>query len=250
MAVLWIVGTGLRRRPRLRLGAGQAPSEFPEGSGLAIAPGEFLVLQIHYHYDGEAPPDHSRLRLRFAERGAPLDRIEVAEYVAPAEIPCVAGERAPLCDRDAAMADAVERFGFGGVQADRINALCGATPADFAGFTDGVASSSCDLPVYEFGEIVGILGHEHELGASFRMTLNPDTPRERVLLDIPRWSFDWQLVYRPEEQIVLEPGDRLRVECSWDRSLGDSDAPPRYVLWADGTDDEMCFSTVTTRAVR
>ena len=71
----------------------------------------------------------------------------------------------------------------------------------------------------------------------------------RVLLDIPVWDFDWQLIYEPTESIVIDRGDTIRIECTWDRALRDPLLEPAYVLWADGTDDEMCFSTVVTRPV-
>ena len=125
-------------------------------------------------------------------------------------------------------------------------ATCGATVADFADMTDGIASSSCDHPAQP-GEIISIWGHEHEFGSSFKMTLNPDSPDERVLLDIPRWDFDWQLNYEPVEQIVLQPGDTIRVECEWDRSKIPDDAEPRYIVWSEGTNDEMCYSQIITR---
>ena len=131
--------------------------------------------------------------------------------------------------------------------ADFILRLCGNEPADFAGMTDGIASAECTLPVTTFGKILNVFGHEHELGKSFRMTLNPGRPDEQVLLDIPRWDFDWQMLYEPLDDIILSPGDRLKIECEWDRSLRDTTLEPAYVLWADGTDDEMCFATITTR---
>ena len=49
------------------------------------------------------------------------------------------------------------------------------------------------------------------------------------------------------DAIVIERGDVIRVECSWDRSLIDDGTEPRYVMWAEGTEDEMCYSTVATR---
>ena len=110
--------------------------------------------------------------------------------------------------------------------------------------TDGVAHASCEYPVFNPGEIVGVFGHMHEFGAAYRMTLNPDTPDEVVIVDIPRWNFDWQLLYEPVEEIRIERGDTIRVECVWDRALM-TDEEPRYVTWSDGTVDEMCFSPVT-----
>ena len=49
------------------------------------------------------------------------------------------------------------------------------------------------------------------------------------------------------DEIILKPGDVVRTECAWDRSLRDPELEPAYVLWADGTDDEMCFATITVR---
>ncbi len=227
---------------------GQLPSRFGSGNGLRMGAGDFIVVQIHYHFDVEAPADRSALRLKWAE-GGDVDEIEVTEYVAPAEIPCTTDESGPLCDRAAAMDRALARYGPEGVQADWILGVCGYEPEDFAHMTDGIAEGRCDAPVRGFGRIVSVLGHEHELGKTFRMTLNPDTPDERILLDIPEWDFDWQYNYIPADEIVLEPGDWVRIECSWDRSRRDPELEPAYVFWADGTDDEMCFSTIVTRPV-
>ena len=172
--------------------------------------------------------------------------IDVSTYLGPAEIPCTNDESGPLCDRDAAVADAVEKYGTAGFFANGILAICGQSPEDFADMTDGIASSTCDQSVQGTGSIIGIFGHQHELGSKFRMILNPDTPDERVLLDIPRWDFDWQLIYEPVDDIRLERGDVIRMECEWDRSLRDPELEPAYVIWSDGTDDEMCFASITT----
>lgn len=226
---------------------GQEATNFDSGAGLMLEAGDFFVVQIHYHYDVDAPADASRLELDLTDGSESLDPILIGQYVAPAEIPCRADETGPLCDRDAAMANAVERFGRAGVQANTINLVCRVTPDDFAHMTDGTASSSCDLPAYTHGEVLAVLGHEHEIGESFRMTLNPGRDDELILLDIPDWDFDWQYNYRPVDSIIIEPGDVLRIECSWDRARRRSDLEPAYIFWADGTNDEMCFSTVAVR---
>lgn len=223
---------------------GQLPTIYPEGSGLLAQPGDFVVLQIHYHLDTEAPEDRSTLRVDWAE--GELNAIEFGQYLAPAEIPCSADETGPLCDRDAARARALDLYGFEGVLADRINSVCGVRPADFESMTDGIATSSCVLPVLQSGEIVSVFGHQHEIGKSVRMTLNAGRADERILLDIPDWSFDWQLNYEPIESILLGPGDTILLECAWDRDRRDPDLEPAWVLWADGTNDEMCFATITT----
>ncbi|MFN3255192.1 MAG: hypothetical protein ACE37B_05825 [Ilumatobacter sp.] len=231
---------------------GQSATRYDDGAGLLLDDGDFFVVQTHYHYDVEAPADQSRLDLDWVpiDEAEGLDPVDVQVLLAPAEIPCSADETGPLCDREAARQVAIDKYGPPGAFADFILAICGQSADDFAGFTEGVANASCDQTIGTSGEIHSIFGHQHELGSSFRLILHPDTPDEVVLLDIPVWDFDWQLNYEPAESIVLERGDVIRMECSWDRSLRDPALEPAYVLWADGTDDEMCFASLTTRPVR
>ena len=231
---------------------GQLPTRYPDGSGVPLEPGAFFVIQVHYHYEDAAPADASTLAINFAPASKDLDQINIAQLAAPAEIPCTTDEDGPLCDREVALAAAYDKYGAEGVLANNFLFLCGASVDDFAAMTDGLVNSSCDVParaVGAVGEVVAVLGHEHEIGDWFRITINPDAADEQVLLDIPDWDFDWQYNYEPAERIVIDPSDTLRIECGWDRSRRDPDLEPSYVLWADGTNDEMCFGTVTTRPV-
>ena len=238
-------GTGLDDTFVVGWAPGQLPGRYPEGSGLRLEAGDFFVVQVHYHYDTRPGPDASWLELQLEQSDVDLEPVTISQYLTPAEIPCGPGEEGPLCDRDAAMARSVAEFGL--VPADLINLRCGVSAATFADMTDGTAWSSCDLPVAATGEIISVLGHMHALGATYRMTLNPGTDEELVLLDIPDWDYDWQYNYEPAESIVLQRADVLRFECSWERSRRDPDLEPAYVLWSLGSDDEMCFSTVVTR---
>ncbi|WP_420452933.1 hypothetical protein [Ilumatobacter sp.] len=230
---------------------GQNATRFGDGAGLRLEPGDLFVMQTHYHFDVEAPADRSELAIEVVlddEPGADrLTALDVQTLVGPAEIPCAPDESGPLCERDAALAAAVGRYGVTGAISNAINAVCGFDASPDLLSADGIARSSCDQAVRTSGEIVALFGHEHELGASFRMTLHPDTPDEVVLLDIPEWDFDWQLVYEPAEPIEVRAGDTVRLECSWDRSRRDPDLEPAWVLWSEGTDDEMCFAMVTVR---
>ena len=86
----------------------------------------------------------------------------------------------------------------------------------------------------------------HLLGSSIRLTLNPGTPRAKVLLDIPHWDFHWQNAYTLASPVKAQPGDVVRVTCHYQvhkRMMGGHGIPstPRYVLWGEGTTDEMCL---------
>ncbi|MEM8706137.1 MAG: YceI family protein [Actinomycetota bacterium] len=229
---------------------GQQPAHMPEGVGIYLAPGDFIVNQIHYHFDHEFPADNSTIVLQEAtpeEIAAGIRHIRGSAYLTPAEMPCTPEEvatGAPLCDRDAVLADITEKYGAGAARIpDSLLRQCGGTVDDYDDLDGTTAHSSCDLQARNTGTIFSVLAHMHEFGMSYRMTLHPDTPDELVLLDIPTWSFEWQLAYEPVDEIRIEQGDVVRFECWWDRTLVHLDEP-RYVTWNEGTVDEMCYSSI------
>jgi hypothetical protein len=105
-----------------------------------------------------------------------------------------------------------------------------------------VASTTCTYKVPESGTIISVFGHEHTLGKSFRFTLDPGTAKQKILLDIPDWNFDWQMNYGLAKPLHVNEGQTLQMQCSWDRSL-DPNRAPKYIVFAEGTEDEMCFGT-------
>ena len=240
---------------------GQSPIIYPGGYGLHLAPGDMIVNQIHYHYDHETPPDGSWIILDTAtaeEVAAGMTEIRLNSYLTPAEVPCTPEEAAIAAERDATVDGYVnlcvrknvlieigEKYdGFAPLIPDLILALCGGTVDDYDDLEGSVGHSSCDLPARSTGTIHTVMGHMHEFGAAYRMTLHPDTPDERILLDIPVWDFEWQLNYEPVEDIRIERSDVVRFECWWDRTLLYM-PEPRYITWNEGTVDEMCFSSIS-----
>ncbi len=234
---------------------GGQPQRQPEGYAIPLNPGDFFVVQIHYHFLEDPPADLSQFTLdlasdeEIANQGGSYKSLSGSLYLGPAEIPCYVGDTHPLCERDAAVARAKSLYGeFIGGLPDYFLWNCGSDVADYANMTNGDASSTCDLPVTNPGRIVSVTGHMHELGQSIRLTINPDTPEERILLDIPDWDFEWQLGYSPVEDIIIDAGDTIRIDCSWNRERAPYQ-PVGYILWADGTGDEMCFSNITTAPI-
>ena len=223
---------------------GQDPVVYPKQSGILMFPGDALVLQVHYHYDTTPVPDRTTVAIQTDPGTSKFKTIDIINPIAPVEIPCMPGETAPLCDRNAALNDDVRLYGGIGAGAEgALLGLCGKTSDELAAtFKNGVSSSTCDYSVAESGTIVSVFGHEHTLGKSFRLTLDPDTPRSKVLLDIPTWNFDWQMNYGLAKPLHLTAGQKIRMECSWDRSL-DPNRAPKYIVFAEGTEDEMCFGT-------
>ena len=240
---------------------GQSPTIYPDGYGLYLAPGDMIVNQIHYHFDHDTPPDGSWIILDTAtteEVAAGIVHVRGNSYLTPAEVPCtpeeatVAAERAAaiegyvnLCVRANVLDEIAEKYDdFARLIPDGLLLLCGGNVDDYDDLDGSIGHSSCDLPARSTGTIHTVLGHMHEFGSAYRMTLHPDTPDERILLDIPVWDFEWQLNYEPVEDIRIERGDTVRFECWWDRTLQHM-PEPRYITWNEGTVDEMCFSSIS-----
>lgn len=222
---------------------GAEATVFPTGTGRKISRGNLLVMQVHYNTLAGREPDVTRMHLQYAPPGAQRTPLRGLSLVAPVEIPCPAGAGGDLCTRDASLAQNARQDGPRATRlVEGVLALCGQTRATYAKQRADAATSSCDRIVPQDAQAVGVTLHMHTLGTSGTVTLNPGTPREQVLLDIPEWNFHWQGFYWYEQPIVLRRGDVLRVTCTWDNTLSEQ---PKYVVWGEGTQDEMCLAGLT-----
>ncbi|MFC6286706.1 hypothetical protein ACFP3Q_10870 [Nocardioides sp. GCM10027113] len=209
------------------------------GFGVRLEQGTRIVMQVHYNLLAGDDPDVSATQLRLTDGGRDLTALRTMLLPAPVELPCRPGRDGPLCDREAAMADVKERFGQrAGATGDLLHLLCGSQP-------EPGQVQSCTRTVGEPTTIRGVAGHMHLLGREIRIEVNPGTDRARTVLDIPVWDFDDQGA-RPIEPVRLQPWDTVRVTCrhvQWlrDRLPAFEGQPERYVVWGDGTTDEMCL---------
>jgi len=196
-------------------------------------------MQVHYNLLAGQQPDTSAAQLRLAPGKRPYQALSTMLLPAPVELPC-RPEHAdgPLCDRDAALADVKQRFGAEGNTADALYFLCGGTPQP--GNTQ-----SCTRTLGQPITIHGVAGHMHLLGRSITIEVDPGTPQARTILDIPVWDFDDQ-GSRPIEPVHLDAFEQVKVTCTHVQWLRDKlpsfeGQPDRYVVWGEGTTDEMCL---------
>ncbi len=157
--------------------------------GIPLEAGSRIIMQVHYNLLEGSDPDTSSARLRLAPGTADLDPLETMLLPAPVELACRSGKSGPLCDRAAAVRDVSTRFGGqAGLMVTGLQFLCGGDPDK----PKASPVQTCDRTISAAATVRAVAGHMHLLGRSISMTLNPDTPRERVLLDIPVWDFDDQ----------------------------------------------------------
>jgi hypothetical protein len=222
---------------------GWGGNRLPEGTGVPLPAGSQIVMQVHYNLLNGRTPDRSRAVLTAAPASANLEPLRTMLMPAPVELACAQGERSRLCSRTEALVELSRKYG----------PQAGLVPAGLLLLCRGNAStprpsatSTCDRRITQPTTIHVAAGHMHLLGAAIRLELNPGTPRAQVLLDIPRWDFHWQNAYQLTKPIEAKAGDVVRVTCRHDvhkRMHGGHGIPktPRYVLWGEGTTDEMCL---------
>ena len=220
---------------------------FDEDLGYPIEPGSLLVLQVHYNLlatGGEpAGSDQSSVRLRLTDGTDKTVTVDTLPLLAPIELPCPPDQSGALCDRSAAIADVHDRFGAESVdQHTELDQHCGRLQPG--------TTQSCDYQIPVPMTAYASRGHMHLLGRSITVELNPDTPTANKLLDVANFDFDDQALNVFDEPVELQPGDTLRVSCTHDAGLREqlpqlASLPPRYVVWGEGTADEMCLGMLT-----
>lgn len=188
---------------------------FAAGTGIRIAAGSKVVVQMHYNlvgWDGE--PDQSGVAISVE----------------------------PSVDKEA-------RFQFW----TNPYWVTDQTMKIPAGDPDVMHSFAWDpTPYISDGKRITVYGmglHMHNRGVSAHLEIQrPDG--DECLLDIPRWDFSWQFGYGLKTPTVIQPGDKLGIECHWDNSpenqpsVGGAPMAPSDLNWGDGTNDEMCLGTL------
>lgn len=210
---------------------GSGALEFAEGSGMRIAPGSKLVLQMHYSLIeadvGES--DSTELDFRLAEEvdefGGNMPWLDVA-WLSGEGMQIPAGE-----------AGVVHEFT--------------ADPTTFALLGQFVPGLDPSEGIW----IHSALPHLHKLGQQFTIEVDRADGSTEQLLHIDQWDFDWQRFYTFEEPVKVEPGDRLRIRCEWDNTqdaqplIGGRRATPSDRAWGEGTLDEMCVAAMYVTGV-
>ena len=81
----------------------------------------------------------------------------------------------------------------------------------------------------------------HLRGKDFRFDLRHPDGRTEVLLNVPRYDFDWQFYYYLKEPIQLEAGTAIECLAHFDNSPNNPENPDptAEVRWGDQSWEEM-----------
>jgi Copper type II ascorbate-dependent monooxygenase, C-terminal domain len=222
---------------------GWGGNHLPDGTGVSLPAGSQIVMQVHYNLLNGRAPGRSRALLTVVPASTGLTPLQTMLLPAPVELACAKGEHGKLCSRNEALFELARKYG---PSASFVPAglliLCRGNAANPV----ASAVTTCERRITTPTTIYVAAGHMHLLGASIKLELNPGTPQAKTLLDIPRWDFHWQNAYTLASPVHAEPGDVVRVTCRHDvakRKDHSHGVPttPRYILWGEGTTDEMCL---------
>ena len=105
---------------------------------------------------------------------------------------------------------------------------------------DASKTLAFDTPVMSF------MPHMHTRGKAFTYEVDYPDGNSEVLLDIPRYDFNWQLRYDLKAPLLLPKGSKIKVTGVYDNSAANkaNPDPSRTVRWGDQTDEEMLIGYV------
>jgi hypothetical protein len=93
------------------------------------------------------------------------------------------------------------------------------------------------------GTIINLLPHMHLRGKAFRYELIRADGTEEIVLDVPRYDFNWQLSYEFKQPLHVAKGDILRGRAWYDNSAGNpaNPDPTKTVTYGQQSFEEMMF---------
>ena len=113
-----------------------------------------------------------------------------------------------------------------------------------AGAGNHAETASITLP--QDATILGFMPHMHLRGKAARYEVAFADGTRRLLLEVPRYDFNWQLPYQFAEPPTLPRGSRLVYTAWYDNSAVNpaNPDPSREVRWGQQTFDEMMLGYV------
>jgi len=230
---------------------GHGADVLPKGTGIPLPAGSLVIIQVHYNLLVGHKPVKDSLVLHTVPMTKATLPLNLDLTLAPPDVPCPAGVTGPLCDRAAAVANQGARFGQSAMDyISGIEEMCGNDPVN----PPVGDSTSCTSTVGSAGYVVRTQTHMHLLGVSFSMVLDPGTPKQQTLLDVPHYNFHDQKAYDLAKPIAVAKGDTVKVTCTYDPTLAQElpslrSVPPHFITWGDGSSDEMCIGLMWTSKV-
>jgi hypothetical protein len=190
---------------------GYQGTTFPRGGGIRIDPGATVVMQMHYNVQAEPQPDRTEMQFTLedtvARRLAYQPMLDVAWVAGQMRIPAMTS-------------NVLHQY-----------------VADPRSFFELLGSP---LDTSKGFNLEAVMFHMHTLGRHGELFLEKSDRTRIKILDIPAWDFHWQNEYQLKEPVRFEPGDKLRVRCTFDNGAANA----VDVNWGENSTEEMCVANI------
>lgn len=202
---------------------GQAPGKgferHHEGTAKRILPGMYFQFNMHYQPSGRAEKDRSRLGLWFAKTPVKYEVLTKGVndiiYIGGKELTetrMVNGREVKTRGRIPNIPPHVDNWEITG-----------------------------ELFIKEAITLYAFAPHMHLRGKDIKYTLVWPDGRKQVLLNVPKFDFNWQLHYELAEPLKIPAGSRIIAVAHYDNSVKNpyNPAPDKEVFWSEQSWDEM-----------
>lgn len=202
---------------------GQAPGKgferFYAGTAKRISPGTYIQFNIHYQPSGRPERDRSRLGLWFAKK--PVTHEVLTKSVT--DVLYVGGKE--LSETRIINGKTVK------VRQKIPNIPPNADNWEIAGA----------VAIKEPITLYSLTPHMHLRGKDVKYMLMWPDGRRQVLLDVPKYDFNWQLVYELSEPLKIPGRSVIVAVAHYDNSIKNryNPAPQKEVFWSEQSWDEM-----------
>ena len=220
---------------------------YPAGVGMKISSADQFILQAHFHTMEPATANKASMKVSLQLASTAVSELKTMLVAAPIEIPCAPNESGPLCVRSAALLDLAKRTSTKtAFQETALLIACGKDPIKPIPSSTSDCTNTLRSPI----KIYGATGHMHQLGRSITIThQSASTSVVTVLSTRPMWDFDNQTTDWQSTPILAKAGDTIKVTCTFDIGLRAllsvyKNISPNYVVWGEGTRDEMCLAII------
>jgi hypothetical protein len=202
---------------------GQAPGKGFErhhaGTAKRILPGMYFQFNMHYQPSGRLEKDRSRLGLWFAKKPVTYEvltkGVSDTIFIAGKEL----GETRMVNGKEVKVRGKIPNI-----------------PPNVDNWEIGGETLIKEpITLYAFAP------HMHLRGKDIKYTLVWPDGRQQVLLNVPKFDFNWQLHYELAEPLKIPAGSKLVSLAHYDNSIKNryNPAPQKEVFWSEQSWDEM-----------
>jgi hypothetical protein len=94
--------------------------------------------------------------------------------------------------------------------------------------------------------VLAYMAHMHVRGKAFKFEVTKPDGSHEVLLDIPRYDFNWQLRYNYAQSRFLPRGSKVTTTAIFDNSDKNpaNPDPTKTIRWGQQTFDEMMIGYI------